>query len=164
MNNLKLYEITNAFPMIIEQEEMSDEEKKKLEEELTVLLQQKSQSIIGYIRNLELTVEAMKEEEKRLSERRKQLEKQEQKIKEYTKECMEKAGIDRVETALGTLSVFHNPISVEIKDMNLIPDEFKEKVVTVKVNKIAIKSHLKNTGEIIPGVEIIDNATSLRVK
>lgn len=54
MSNLSLYEITNAFPMLMETEDMTEENKKQIEEELTVLLQQKSQSIIGYTRNLEL--------------------------------------------------------------------------------------------------------------
>ena len=45
MNNLSLYEITNAFPVLMESEEITEEDKKKIEEELTILLQQKSQNI-----------------------------------------------------------------------------------------------------------------------
>ena len=70
MNNLSLYEITNSFPIIMEQENLTDELKEEMIKELTLLLQQKSQNIIGYIRNNELTVEAMKNEEKRISEQR----------------------------------------------------------------------------------------------
>ena len=55
MNNLRLYDITNAFPKIMENEEMTEEDKKKVEEELTLLLQQKSQNIIGYTKNIQLT-------------------------------------------------------------------------------------------------------------
>ena len=68
MNNLSLYEITNAFPVLMENEEITEEDKNKVKEELTLLLQQKSQNIIGYARNIELTIEAMKNEEKRISE------------------------------------------------------------------------------------------------
>ena len=60
MNNLSLYEIANAFPVLMENEELTEEEKQKIKEELTVLLQQKSQNIIGYSRNIELTIGAMK--------------------------------------------------------------------------------------------------------
>ena len=63
MNSLSLYEITNAFPALMESEEITEEEKNKIEEELTMLLQQKSQNIIGYTKNIELTINAMKEEE-----------------------------------------------------------------------------------------------------
>ena len=71
MNSLSLYNITSAFPLIMEQEEMAPELKEELERELTILLQEKSQNIIGYVRNMELTVDAMKTEEKRISEQRK---------------------------------------------------------------------------------------------
>lgn len=74
MQEFSLYQITNAFPMIMEQEEMTPELKEELERELTTLLHEKSQNTIGYIRNIELTIEAMKTEEKRFSEKRKALE------------------------------------------------------------------------------------------
>lgn len=71
MNNLSLYNITNAFPALMESEEITEEDKNKIKEELTMLLQQKSQNVIGYVRNNELTIEAMKEEEDRISSNRK---------------------------------------------------------------------------------------------
>lgn len=164
MSNLSLYEITNAFPLLMEQEEMSEEDKKKVEEELTILLQQKSQNIIAYTRNLELTIEAMKMEEKRISEQRKPLENQVSRFKEYVKECMEKNNITKIETGLGSLTIAKNPISVEIINELIVPNEFKEEVITTKVDKTAIKNHFKETGEIPEGTNIITTNTSLRIK
>lgn len=164
MESLSLYQITSAFPKLIDQEEMSEEDKKEVEKELTELLQQKSQNLIGYARNMELTIEAMKNEEERISKQRKALENNLKKFKEYVKECMEQNGFTKIETQLGALSIAKNPISVEIYDEKQIPDEYKTKVVTVKVDKTAIKKALKETGEIIPGAKIIDNKTSLRIK
>ena len=164
MQNLSLYDIVGAFPKLIDQEEMSEEDKKEEEKELIELLQRKSQNLIGYTRNIELTIEAMKSEEKRISEQRKAMENKLEKFKEYVKECMEQNGFTKIETTLGTLSIAKNPISVEIYDEKQIPDEYKTKVVTVKVDKTAIKKALKETGEIIPGAKIIDNKTSLRIK
>lgn len=163
MENLSLYQITSSFSKLIE-EEMSEEDKKEVEKELTELLQQKSQNLIGYIRNIELTIEAMKNEEKRISEQRKILESRLTKFKEYVKECMEQNGFTKIETQLGALSIAKNPISVEIYDEAQIPDEYKTKVIEIKVDKTAIKKTLKETGEIIPGTRIIDNKTSLRIK
>ena len=160
MENLSLYQITSSFPKLIE-EEMSEEDKKEVKKELTELLQQKSQNLIGYI---ELTIEAMKNEEKRISEQRKILESRLTKFKEYVKECMEQNGFTKIETQLGALSIAKNPISVEIYDEAQIPDEYKTKVIEIKVDKTAIKKALKETGEIIPGTRIIDNKTSLRIK
>lgn len=164
MSNLSLYEITNAFPLLMEQEEMSEEDKKKVEEELTVLLQQKSQNIIGYTRNIELTIEAMKMEEKRISEQRKTLENKVSKFKEYVKECMDKNNITKIETELGSLIIAKNPMSVEITNELIVPNEFKEEVITTKVNKTAIKNYFKETGEIPEGTNIITTNTSLRIK
>lgn len=164
MNNLSLYTITNAFPALMEQEEMTEEEKAKVVEELTNLLNEKSQSIIGYTKNIELTIEAMKTEEKRISDNRKTLENRLSKFKEYVKECMEQGGFSKIETELGQLSIAKNPMSIEIENEDVIPSEFKQEVVTIKIDKTAIKNHFKETGEIVDGTRIIDNKTSLRIK
>ena len=164
MNNLSLYNITSAFPMIMEQEEMTPGLKEELERELTVLLQEKSQNIIGYVRNMELTVDAMKTEEKRISEQRKGLENKIEKFKNYVKECMERNGFSKIDTGLGSLAIAKNPMSVEIENEDEIPGEFKQEIVTTKIDKTAIKKYFKETGEIIPGAIIVDDKTSLRIK
>lgn len=164
MSNLNLYEITNAFPALMESDELTEENKEQIKEELTMLLQQKSQNIIGYIRNMELTIDAMKSEEKRISERRKQIENQVSNFKEYVKNCMENNGILKIETGLGTLSTAKSPISVEIINEDIIPDEYKTEVVTVKVDKKKIADNFKSTGEVIDGVVIHTDNTNLRIK
>lgn len=164
MNNLSLYEITSGFPALMENEEISEEDKKKIEDELVVLLQQKSQNIIGYTKNIELTINAMKEEEKRIADNRKALENKMAKFKDYVKECMEKNGITKIETELGTLSIAKSPASVEIVNEDEIPSEFKQEVVTVKIDKTKIKNNFKETGEIPAGINIITTNTNLRIK
>ena len=164
MNNLSLYEITSSFPTLMESEEITEEDKKKIEEELTLLLQKKSQNIIGYTKNIELTINAMKEEEDRITSNRKALENKLTRFKQYVKECMENNGITKIETGLGTLSIAKSPASVEIIDEKAVPNEFKQEIVTTKIDKIAIKNHFKETGEVVPGVQIVDDKTSLRIK
>ena len=164
MNNLSLYEITSGFPTLMESEEITQEEKEKIQEELTVLLQQKSQNIIGYTKNIELTISAMKEEEKRISDNRKSLENKLINFKKYVKECMERNGITKIETALGTLSITKSPTSVEVVNEDEIPSEFKQEIVTVKIDKTKIKHYFKETGEIPEGTNIITSNTSLRIK
>lgn len=164
MNSLSLYNITSAFPLIMEQEEMAPELKEELERELTILLQEKSQNIIGYVRNMELTVDAMKTEEKRISEQRKGIENKIEKFKNYVKECMERNGFSKIDTGLGSLAIAKNPMSLEIENEDEIPIEFKQEIVTTKIDKTAIKKHFKETGEIIPGTIIVDDKTSLRIK
>ncbi len=164
MNNLSLYEITNAFPALMENEEITEEDKMKIEEELTMLLQQKSQNIIGYIRNIDLTINSMKEEEKRIADGRKSLENKLEQFKNYVKECMERNDITKIETGLGTLSIAKSPMSVEITNEDEVPSEFKQEVITVKIDKNKIKNNFKETGEIPVGVNIITTNTNLRIK
>ena len=164
MSNLSLYEITNAFPALMESEEITEEDKNKIKAELTMLLQQKSQNIIGYTKNIELTINAMKEEEDRMASNRKTLENKLTRFKQYVKECMENNGITKIETGLGTLSIAKSPASVEIVNEEAIPSEFKQEIVTVKIDKTKIKNNFKETGEIPDGVNIVTTNTSLRIK
>ena len=164
MNNFSLYEITSGFPVLMENEEITEEDKKKIEEELTVLLQQKSQNVIGAFRNIETIIEAKKNEEKRLKESRERDEKQLKRFKKYVKECMERNGITKIETGLGTLSIAKSPASVEIINEDEVPSEFKQEVTTIKIDKTKIKDNFKETGEIPAGVNIVTTNTNLRIK
>lgn len=167
MQSLSLYNITNKFVELMdkaENGELTEKEYNALGEELARELQNKSSNIIGYIRNSELLIEAMKVEEKRIADIRKSGENKLEKFKQYVKENMERLGIDKIPTELGSLSIAKNPMSVEIENEEEVPDRFKEEVVTTKIDKVMIKNYFKDTGEMIPGVKIIDNKTSLRIK
>ena len=167
MNNLSLYNITNKFVEIMDKAqdgELTEEEYNELGNELAQELQNKSSNIIGYIKNSESLLEAMKVEEKRLAEIRKKGEKKLDKFYQYVKENMERLGLMEIPTELGKLKITKNPMSIEIENEDEIPSEFKKEVVTTQIDKAAIKNHFKDTGEIVPGIRIIDNKTSLRIK
>ena len=85
-------------------------------------------------------------------------------FKKYVKENMERLEIQKIETELGTLSIAKSPISVEIINEEILPDEFKQEVVTVKIDKKAIADNFKATGEIPEGVIIHTDNTNLRIK
>lgn len=165
MSNLTLYNITNKFVQLmdkVQEGELTEEEYNELGQELALELQQKGSNIIGYTKNIELTINAMKEEEKRISDLRKALENKLAKFKEYVKDNMERLEITKMETELGTLSITKNPMSVEIISEEAIPKEYM--IITAKPDKTALKNHFKETGEIFPGTRIVDNKTSLRIK
>lgn len=167
MINLTLYNITNKFTDLMDKAqngELTEKEYNELGEELAQELQEKSSNIIGYIRNSELLIEAMKTEEKRIADIRKNGEAKLEKFKQYVLENMERLGLSKIQTELGALSVNKNPMSVEIENEEEIPEAFKQEVVTTKIDKTAIKNYFKSTGEIIPGTKIIDDKMSLRIK
>lgn len=167
MSNLSLYNITNKFVELMDKAqegELTEEEYNELGNELALELQNKSSNIIGYIKNSESLLEAMKTEEKRLSDMRKQGEKKLDKFYQYVKENMERLGLVEIPTELGKLKITKNPMSIEIENEDEIPLEFKKEVITTQIDKTAIKNHFKDTGELVPGIRIIDNKTSLRIK
>lgn len=167
MNNLSLYNITNKFVELMDKAqdgELTEEEYNQLGEELAIELQNKSANIIGYIKNSEIFLDAIKAEEKRLSDMRKMGECKLEKFKGYVKENMSRLNLKEIPTELGKLSISRNPMSVEIENEDEIPNEFKKEITTIKIDKTAIKKHFQETGEIIPGTIIVDDKTSLRIK
>lgn len=167
MSDLTLYNITNRFTDLMDKAqngEITEEEYNELGFEIAQELQTKGANVIGYIRNTELLIEAMKAEEKRIADTRKTGEAKLEKFKQYVLENMERLSLSKIQTELGALSVSKNPMSVEIENEDEIPSEFKQEVVTTKIDKTAIKNHFKATGEIIPGTKIIDDKMSLRIK
>ncbi len=167
MSDLTLYNITNKFVDLMdkaENGELTEEEYNQLGEELALELQHKGSGIIGYAQNEEALIDAVDTQIKRLQEFKKSKQNKLEKFKQYVKENMERLGITKMDTELGTLSIAKNPMSVEIENEEEIPKEFKQQVITTKIDKTAIKNHFKESGEIIPGAKIIDNKTSLRIK
>lgn len=167
MSDLTLYNITNKFAELMdmaENGELTEEQYNALGEQLALELQQKGSGIIGYTQNEEALIEAIDFQIKRLQDFKKAKQNKLEKFKQYVKENMDRLGITKMDTELGTLSIAKNPMSVEIENEEEIPEEFKQQVITVKIDKTAIKNHFKATGEIIAGVKIIDDKTSLRIK
>ena len=159
--------ITDKFIEIIDKVqdgELTEEEYNELGQELAVALQNKSIGIIGYIQNKEALIDAVDIQIKRLQELKKAESNSIDKFKQYVKENMEKLGIQKLETEIGKMSITKNPLSVEIQNEDEIPAEFKQEVVTTKIDKTAIKNYFKETGEIVPGARIISDKTSLRIK
>lgn len=164
MENFSLYQITSSFPALMENEEITEDIKEQIKQELHQLLENKSKNIIGYIRNTDLTIEAMKQEEKRIAELRKSLERKQENFKTYVKECMLQSNLDKVTTEIGVLSVAKSPISVEILNEEQVPNEFKTVVTEVKIDKKKIADNFKATGEVPEGTKINTDNKSLRIK
>lgn len=167
MSNLSLYNITNKFVEIMDKAqdgELTEEEYNELGQELATQLQQKSSNIAGYIQERNSLLEAIDAQIKRLQEYKKTEQNKVDKFKEYVKENMERLGITKIETDLGTLSIAKSPISVEITNEYEVPNQFKVEIVTTKIDKKMIADNYKTTGEIPSGVIIHTDNTNLRVR
>lgn len=118
-------------------------------------IQAKIEDYAFVIRNMEALPDAIKEEEKRLAERRKAIEKRIEHIKNWLLVNMQQAGISKIETPVFTVALQNNPASVIIDDESLIENGYKRLpdplplVVDKKLIKMAI-----DAGMVVEGAHI----------
>ena len=154
-----LYEATNDLKELnealeVEVLEQTQEYIKGLMEVIEKQIQNKGENIIKLVKNKEAIVSSRKEEIKRLQELNKKDEKEIADLKRYTKECIERAGKKRVETVLGNLTVRKAQPVVKVLDATKLPADYLIQKTTINADKVKIKEHFKETGEILDGVEI----------
>lgn len=149
-----LYELNQRYMNILEVAEMMDEG--LLNEALATIDDEIDDKADGYakvIKQLELQVKGLKEEEKRLAERRKSIENNIKRMKESLEDSMKVQGKRKIKTNLFTFNIQHNPPSLKVTDESNIPEEFFEEQAP-KLNRKELLKYLKNTDEKIEGAEI----------
>jgi predicted nuclease with TOPRIM domain len=159
---MKLYELTDNYMQLIELADQLDEETfRNTLESIQDSIEDKVENTAKVIKSIEADVLAIKEEEKRLKERRQALESRIDNIKDYLKEQLEKTGIDKVKRPTITVSIQNNPPKAEIVDEKTIPLTYKIPQ-PAKLNKKAILEAMKN-GEKVPGAVLVQER-GLRIK
>jgi alpha-mannosidase len=152
---MKLYELTQNYVSVMEMaEEMDSETLRDTLEAIQEGIEDKAENIAKLIKNVSADVDALKAEEKRLSERRKSLENKVSNLKEYLQNQLEVARVDKVKRPTLTVSIQNNPPSVKVTDEKslsayMIP-------VEPKLDKKAILSALKEGIE-VSGAELIQS-------
>jgi len=86
-------------------------------------LEVKAQNVAYFIRNMEVTAEAIKAFEQQQKERRQAIERRAESMRAYLQRCMEATGITKIEGPGVTLS-FRKSSAVVIDEPGLIPAEF----------------------------------------
>lgn len=157
-----LYEIKSEYVQALEElVDMDDEAVVDTLDALKGELEVKATNVAAYTLSLDATVNAMKEAEKRMADRRKTLENKMARIKEYIKDSMEDARIFKIETPEMKLSIAKNPAKVEVIDEELVPDEFKVEKTTIVLDKKKLKTSLQNGG--VDGA-VLTQSTRLNIK
>lgn len=133
-------------------------------ENINELVFKQQANLVNTILEKENEITRLKKEEQTLSAKRKFEESRLEKFKEKIKNILEENGIDKFETEVGTLQVRKNPISIEVEDIEKVPDEYKVVKTTVSVDKKKVTDNFKSTGELIEGLKINTENTSLQVK
>ena len=155
MNSPTLYEISqnyrDALDVLTDPElDLPNEVIADTLEGLQGSLEDKAIAVAQFLKNLEATAVAIKEAEQRMAARRKAIENRVASMKDYIKLNMESCGITKIESPWFALSIAKNPAAVDVLDETAIPAEFKEEIVTVKIDKTAIKQAIE-AGVEVPG-------------
>lgn len=161
--DVTLYEMTDSFLNISNLDTMSESEKENIKQVLMKEIASKSSNIIKVIRNKEAQIEQIDNEIKRLTELKKVKQNDINSIKGYTIECLNNAGIKKLETALGNITVRVNPKATEILDVGQLPSKYKKEVTEIKIDKKLILEDLKNGIE-VEGATLKETTYSIILK
>lgn len=164
---MKAYEIVNGMIDTLdiflesEQDEIDRENYEYMMNFLKTELENKSGTIIKYIRNLTLEVEALSSEEERLEKLRKQKERKVKSLKEYLTNILTSLEKNKIETDIGVLGL-RKSTSVAIDNLDLIPKKYIQKKIELVPDKRSISEILKQ-GKSIKGVHL-ENKYSLQIR
>ena len=108
-----------------------------------------------YHKNLNATAKTLQTEIKRLQTELKSIDSQRTRITQYLMYEMMQLGKISVQHGTHKAQIRKSPIAIEILNATQVPDDFKEREVKISIKKQDIKNHFKETGEIVPGTDVI---------
>ena len=149
---MRLYELTNEYRRVAELIEQ-DAAPEDVETALTVItgeMKAKATNIAMLIEDLDASAEAIRTAEKRMAERRKAVENQADRIRQYLLTSMLGSGITMIECPHFKITVRDTPPAVVVDDETAIPTEYMRQPPAVP-DKKKIMDDLK-VGVVIDGV------------
>lgn len=152
---MRLFEITAAYKELQEISEnldASDEDIKKSLDECKGALIEKGVDVAKIIRNIEASVDAIKDAEEKMASRRKAFEERAKSIKRYLLSNMQKAEIQKIECPYFKISRQKNPPSIIIDSPDDIDIRYWKQPETPPpaIDKRAILDDIKN-GVVVDG-------------
>jgi hypothetical protein len=153
-----LYALSDEYLHLVELLDDSELDVDEVERELDRIggeIAHKAESIAGLIRWYQGLADMRKAEAKRMADSVTSFQHQADRLRAYVLQHMVATGHTRIDTGRFTLSVRQNPPRVEIVEAMLVPSEFQRTRVIVEPDKRAIAEHTKQTGEVVPGTEIV---------
>lgn len=167
MTGLSLYTIAQEHRAMVETLMSSDNDAQTIADTLeaeSYPLELKAQNVAYAIKNLDALAASIKSAEAEMAARRKAVEARAAHLREYTKTCMEVAGVFKIDCPHFALSIKKNPAGVDIFEPGLIPGEFmrRPEPPPATPDKTAIKEALQ-TGREVPGA-MLAHGTRLEIK
>ena len=161
---ISLYEISDAYKQVqfMLEEDLDNEELKQALDNIEGDFEEKADNIAKVIRHLTATENALKEEEKRLAERRRTISNNIKNTKEYLKYNMEVLDKKNFDTDLFKFYIRNNRQTVKYEEGVILPEEYYITEEVKTINKELVESDLKE-GVWIEGAKL-DRTQSLIIK
>ena len=157
---MKLYELASEYRSFLEAVENGEIPEEAINDTLEAITGEIEVNIACLLKDIDGDIAKIKAEENNLAERRKQLEKSADRIKQYLSDTLQYLEINKVETARNKIT-FRKSEAVEVADefsfIEWCQKNDKDDLLTYKapsVNKTAIKKAI-NGGDEIPGAVIV---------
>lgn len=158
---MKLYELSNEYLEVLDL--LSEEDNVELNDLLLKIdeeIELKAENIGKVLKSLEGNVAALKDEEKRLSNRRRGIENNIKNLKSYLENEMIAVGKKKFKTDLFSFGIQKNPPSLDISREDNIPEEYYELTRSL-IRKDLLKD--MKEGLVIDGVGL-KQSESLRIR
>jgi uncharacterized protein YqgV (UPF0045/DUF77 family) len=167
--SLTLYDITaeqRALDAMVTMDEGEwTDETEALFQDLVSKMVEKADNFGRYVRTRESIVAAIKDEEKRLADRRKAIENHVDRLKSYAVMCMRLMQRDKIEGTTFTLAVQKNNVTaiIEAEAEELLEAFQKYHPATFSVDRAAVLAALK-AGVEVPGCALAEPSYHLRIR
>lgn len=161
---ISLYEISDTYKQVqfMLEKDLDNEELKQALDNIEGDFEEKADNIAKVIRHLTATENALKEEEKRLAERRRTISNNIKSTKEYLKYNMEVLDKKNFDTDLFKFYIKNNRQTVKYEEGAILPEEYYITEEVKTINKELVESDLKE-GVWIEGAKL-DRTQSLVIK
>ncbi len=153
-----LYELTATLRHLLDLAQSGEVDQETIDAtiesmDLTSDIESKIDGYAYVMDELKTSNERIRNEEKRLAQRRRVQQNNYDRMRETLLDQMKLLELDRVKTDKYTVSVRQNPVKVVVSDESNIPKDFFIEQ-RPKVDSKKLKEHLESTGEELEGVEL----------
>ena len=166
----KVYKLTEQYKTIVEMldreiEYISQDEIKETLANIKDDIEDKVASIGKIVLELKSDIESVKAEEDRLAKRRSGFTSKMEWLKNYLLVEMLSTNTLKVKKDIISVSVQNNPPSAELIDLELVPEQYIRVIPEQQEpDKKAIIEQFKDTGEIVPGINIITDKKFVSIR
>lgn len=120
-----LYELTSNYKYVLDlADELDEQTLKDTLDSIEEPLKEKVDNTAKLIKAMENDVKAFKEEETRLSKRRKTIENNIKRLKNYTLDVLEGNDLEKIEGVTFKVSIRNNAVSLKVTDEKMIPKNY----------------------------------------